>query len=72
MRRGTILYFTQNGLVAHIWCAEAGNPLFRAQEDRFRDLWPTLAVGTVVTFEAEDQAGTQDVVTLDLASDDGE
>ncbi|WP_420558778.1 hypothetical protein [Roseovarius sp.] len=71
MFRGTILYFSDDGGVAHIWCAQAGNPLFRARASDFPDLWPDLRVGMVVTVVGStgtDEAQT--VVTLEIAPQD--
>ncbi|QFT93563.1 hypothetical protein FIU86_11985 [Roseovarius sp. THAF9] len=68
MYRGTILYFSDDGRIAHIWCAKAGNPLFRAREADFPELWPTLLVGTNVVFDGKTGNG-QWVVSLNLAPD---
>lgn len=68
MYRGTILYFSDDGRIAHIWCATAGNPLFRAREADFSELWPTLQVGTKVVFDGKTGDG-QLFVTLELALD---
>lgn len=67
MYRGTILYFSDDGSVAHIWCAKAGSPLFRAREADFPELWPRLQVGTVVTVVSVGMDEGQGVMTLDLA-----
>ena len=68
MYRGTILYFSDDESIAHIWCAKAGNPLFRAREVDIPELWPGLQVGTNVVFDGKPGDG-QWVVTLDLAPD---
>jgi len=67
MYRGTILYFSDDGRVAHIWCAKAGTPLFRAREADFPELWPRLQVGTVVIVVSVAMDQGQGVMTLELA-----
>ncbi|MDD9726053.1 hypothetical protein PVV74_11355 [Roseovarius sp. SK2] len=68
MYHGTILYFSDDGSVAHIWCAKAGNPLVRAREADFPELWPGLQVGTNVVFHGK-TGDRQWAETLDLAPD---
>ena len=69
MRRGTILYFSQDGSIAHIWCEDLGNPLFSARQADFPELWQKLEVGTVVLFVGTGTEEGQGVVTLDLSVD---
>ncbi|MGK7652352.1 hypothetical protein ACSQ76_08030 [Roseovarius sp. B08] len=68
MYRGTILYFSEDGDVAHIWCATAANPLFRARKSDFPGLWLALQVGKEVVFDGETSDG-QWIVSLHLASE---
>jgi hypothetical protein len=70
MYRGTILYFSDDGRAAHIWCAKAGTPLFRAREADFPELWPRLQVGTVVMVVSLGTDEGQGVVMLDLAPEE--
>ena len=69
MRRGTILYFSQDGSIAHIWSDEPGTPLFRAREADFPELWQKLEVGTVVLFVGGGPDADQGVMSLDLSTD---
>lgn len=59
MFRGTIMFFSDGDSVAHIWCADAENPLFRARREDFADSWPRLKVGDVVDVQGTACGGAQ-------------
>lgn len=62
------MFFSDDNTVAHIWCPKAENPLFRARQVDFPDLWPRLDVGGVVELEAPSGQGAQTVSALQLVA----
>lgn len=69
MHCGTIIFFSDENGVAHIWCDDAENPLFRARQADFPELWPRLKTGDRVSLVAAGGPGMQYAKALQLVPD---
>lgn len=64
------MFFSENATMAHIWCQEAENPLFRARKADFPELWPWLEVGAVVFLSGPADAVQQFAESLEIKEAD--
>lgn len=55
---GTIMFFSQEGRIANVWCPQADTPLVSLLEDDFSDQWSRFKVGVVVDVEYDTDGQT--------------
>lgn len=61
---GTILFFSDKGCQAHIWCVHGPSPLCIALQSDYPDIWPLLSVGSVVSVTTEKQGKINQVTEM--------
>ena len=66
MTEGVVLFFTQSGRIAHIWCVLSEVPLCLAYRDDFPNLWNKLQVGTRVRLKLRPKGPLMRAVELTL------